>query len=197
MRTAAIAAVLLVTAAGGACGDATSTSPDADPNDPRPVVVLSTSKGDLVVRLEPDEMPITTANFLAYVDSGWYDGTLVHRSIQDWVIQGGGYTTGLVRKEPMPSIALESSARVPHVHGAISMARSQAPDSATSQWFIVDWPHDSDGPQRQLDGDFAAFGNLIEGFDVLDAIAKVPTHTVGALEDVPVTELVVTRAARR
>ncbi|HVV85396.1 MAG TPA: peptidylprolyl isomerase [Kofleriaceae bacterium] len=197
---APLSAVLLLVGL-GACGDATpaspDASPDADPNDPRPVVVLSTTKGDLVVRLEPDAMPITTANFLAYVDGGWYDGTLIHRVVPDWVIQGGGYTTGLTPKQTMPPIGLETSPRVPHVHGAISMARTQDPDSATSQWFIVDWPHDSTGPQRDLDGQYAAFGNLIEGFDVLDAIVAVPTHATGSLEDVPVDEITVTHAARR
>lgn len=186
----------------GACGgDPTAAGPDAATVDAtgeaRPVVVLSTSKGDLVVRLEPGEMPITTANFLSYVDSGWYDGTLVHRVVADWVIQGGGFKTGLVPKATMPAIQLETSPNVPHVHGAISMARSNNPNSATSQWFIVDWPQGGDGPQRQLDGDYAAFGNLIEGFDVLAAISAVPTHTAGGLEDVPVTEVVVTHAARR
>lgn len=188
-RTAFAAIVLL-----GACGDDGGT---VVPPGGKPVVVLTTSLGDMVVEIESGEMPVTSANFLAYVDSGWYDGTLVHRVDDDWVIQGGGYTTGLTPKTANAPINLETSANVPHVHGAISMARTNNPNSATSQWFIVHWPHDTDGPQRQLDGDYAAFGNLIEGDDVLNAIAAVPVHTVGSLQNVPVTEVVVTSARRR
>ena len=180
-----------------ACGDDAASGPDADPNQPKPVVVLTTSLGDLVVELEPVEMPRTTANFLSYVDRGWYDGTLVHRVDSDWVIQGGGYTTGLAAKAPDAAIELETSPAVTHVHGALSMARSNDPDSATSQWFIVHWPHGTTGPQRQLDGAYAAFGHLIEGDDVLSMIAAQPIHTVGSLQNVPVTEIVVTSARRR
>jgi peptidyl-prolyl cis-trans isomerase A (cyclophilin A) len=190
-----IAAVLLFV---GACSGEASAPPDARPDvGDKPEVVLSTSLGDMVVRLEPVEMPNTTANFLAYVDSGWYDGTLIHRVDPDWVIQGGGYTTGLVPKDGMDPIALETSDLVPHVHGAISMARTSDPDSATSQWFIVHWPHDGAPPQAQLDGAYAAFGNVIEGLDVLDAIAGVSTGTVGGLENVPIEEVTVTSATRR
>ena len=191
--------VALVLALVIGCGDdgGGNVGPDADPSTPKPVVVMTTTMGDLVVELEPVEMPRTTANFLAYVDSGWYDGTLVHRVDADWVIQGGGYTSGLTPKPAMAPIALETSAAVPHVHGAISMARTPDPDSATTQWFIVDWPHPSDGPQRQLDGQYAAFGNLIEGAEVLAAIRGVATRSTGGLENVPVTEVVVTSARRR
>ena len=195
MTKPALLVVLLL----GACGgdDAAPAGPDADPGTGKPVVVMTTRFGDLVVELEPVEMPRTTANFLAYVDAGWYDGTLVHRVDADWVIQGGGYTTGLAAKAPMPAIGLETSPRVPHVHGAISMARSNNPDSASSQWFIVDWPHPTSGPQRDLDGQYAAFGNVLEGLDVLAAITRESVHTVGPLQNVPVTEVVVTTARRR
>jgi peptidyl-prolyl cis-trans isomerase A (cyclophilin A) len=193
--TSRLAAVLLLL---GACSGGTGAPPDARPDvGDKPEVVLATSLGDLVVRLEPVEMPVTTANFLAYVDAGWYDGTLILRVDPDWVIQGGGYTTGLAPKTAMDPIALESSDLVTHVHGAISMARTADPDSATSQWFIVDWDHDSDGPQRDLDGDYAAFGIVIEGLDVLAAITAVSTGTVGDLMNVPVTEITVTSATRR
>jgi cyclophilin family peptidyl-prolyl cis-trans isomerase len=196
---AALALLLLA-----ACGSGGGASPDAsagqaDADDGNPVVVMATSMGDLVVELYPDQMPITTANFLRYIDDAWYDGTLIHRVVDDWVIQGGGYTSGLVPKTPYAPIALETSAQVSHVHGALSMARNpDVPDSATSQWFIVDWPDSGTPPQpAQLDGQFAAFGLLIEGFDVLAAITQVATTTSGALQDVPVTEIAVTSARRR
>lgn len=201
MRLPALLTLVLVAGTAGVtagCGDdGGPVGPDADPSTPKPVVVMTTGFGDLVVELEPIEMPRTTANFLAYVDAGWYDGTLIHRVDRDWVIQGGGYTAGLAAKPGNPAIDLEASPRVPHVHGAISMARTNDPDSATSQWFIVDWPHANAGPQRQLDGSYAAFGNVIEGLDVLAAISAVSVRTVGSLDNVPVTEIVVTTAARR
>ena len=195
MNRLAAVLLLLLAACGGDDGD--SLGPDADTTVAKPVVVMSTRLGDLVVQLEPVEMPRTTANFLAYVDAHWYDGTLIHRVDADWVIQGGGYTAGLAPKAGMPAIALETSARVPHVHGAISMARSNDRNSATSQWFIVDWPQGGNGPQRDLDGDYAAFGNVIEGLDVLDAITNVSVHSVGSLDNVPLAEIAVTSAVRR
>jgi peptidyl-prolyl cis-trans isomerase A (cyclophilin A) len=161
-------------------------------------VVLETTLGNMVVRLADAEMPVTTANFLTYVDSGFYDDTLVHRVIDDWVIQGGGYSSGLVPKSPNPPIVLETSSAVGHVHGAISMARTSDPNSATSQWFIVDWPTNGTPPQpAQLDGQYAAFGIVIEGLDVLEAITQVTTGSQGGLTDVPAVEVLVTAARRR
>lgn len=163
-----------------------------------PVVVLETTLGNLVVRLAAAEMPRTTQNFLDYVDSGFYDGTLVHRVIDDWVIQGGGFTSGLKSKPTRAPIALETSPQVKHVHGAISMARTNDPDSATSQWFLCDWPKDTMPRQpASLDGKYAAFGVLIEGFDVLEKITRVMTVSRPPFADVPAQEIVVTRARRR
>jgi cyclophilin family peptidyl-prolyl cis-trans isomerase len=191
--------LLLVAACGSGAGSVIDAGPDVpDGSAAETVVVVETSMGDLVVELYPDEMPVTTTNFLSYVDEGWYDGTLIHRVVDDWVIQGGGYTAGLAAKTPHAPIALETSAQVSHVHGAISMARTSDPDSATSQWFIVDWPDSGTPPQpAQLDGQYAAFGVLIEGFDVLAAITQVATTTSGALDDVPVTEISINSAHRR
>ncbi|MFH0903342.1 MAG: peptidylprolyl isomerase [Pseudomonadota bacterium] len=163
-----------------------------------PVVVMETTMGNLVIQLEAELMPQTTANFLQYVDSGFYDGTLIHRVIDDWVIQGGGFSSGLVAKTANAPIALETNKLVTHVNGAISMARTNDPNSATSQWFIVDWPKTGTPPQpSQLDGNYAAFGVLIEGFDVLEAITKVATGKSDVHSDVPQTEIVVQSAHRR
>lgn len=198
MRPSSLLAAALGVVACAACAGDVPAKPDARPDvGPKPEVVLSTTLGELVVRLEPVEMPITTENFLAYVDAGFYDGTLIHRVVPGWVIQGGGYTAGLAPKPAMAPIPLETSDRVTHVHGAISMARTSDPDSATSQWFIVDARGAEPPPQRQLDGQYAAFGVLIEGDDVLAAITAVTTGSAGELDDVPVTEITVTAATRR
>jgi cyclophilin family peptidyl-prolyl cis-trans isomerase len=206
IRQSAIAfsLTLLPAACGGGAADADADAgltvdagPTIDAGDTNPVVRIATAMGELVVELYPVQMPVTTANFLAYVDAGFYDGTLIHRVVENWVIQGGGYTTGLMEKPPNPPIPLEQSDLVSHVHGALSMARTNDPDSATSQWFIVDWPDEGNPPQPgQLDGNYAAFGVLIEGFDVLDAISKVPVESQAPLSDVPVDEIVVTSMMR-
>jgi cyclophilin family peptidyl-prolyl cis-trans isomerase len=159
-----------------------------------PIVVMETTMGTLRVQLDREHEPITTANFLHYVDEHFYDGTLVHRVIDGWVIQGGGYVPGLVPKPAdAPAIPLEVNPADSHVNGAISMARTADPGSATTQWFLVDWPKTGTPPQpAQLDGRYAAFGVLTQGFDVLDAISQVATSSRGGLDNVPVMDVVVT-----
>jgi cyclophilin family peptidyl-prolyl cis-trans isomerase len=193
-------AIILLLGCGSSGGTAT---PDAAMPDglasSNPVVVIETSMGNMVVTLDQQHEPITTGNFLHYVDEHFYDGTIIHRVVDGWVIQGGGYTSGLMPKAAdQPAIPLETSPLDSHVNGAISMARTSDPNSATTQWFIVDWPKTGTPPQpAQLDGSYAAFGVLIEGFDVLDGISMVQTTTMGGLQSVPTTEIVVTRMYRR
>jgi peptidyl-prolyl cis-trans isomerase A (cyclophilin A) len=184
---------------GGQPGLPHDAAPQPDAAGSLPVVVMETTMGNMVVQLDVVHMPITTSNFLHYVDEHFYDGTLVHRVVDNWVIQGGGYTSGLVAKAPdQPPIPLETSSFDSHVNGAISMARTSDPNSATTQWFIVDWPKTGTPPQpAQLDGHYAAFGVLLQGFDVLDRISAVPTTTQGSLENVPQSEIVVTRMYRQ
>ncbi len=159
----------------------------------KPRVRISTSMGDMVIELEPDLMPITTSNFLAYVDDGFYSNTIIHRVIPDFVIQGGGFTSGLTSKPATrPAIQLETSAEVLHDYGAISMARTNDPNSATTQFFVVNSPTGA----SSLDGQYAAFGHMIEGNAALDAISAVMTGTQGQFEDVPVQEVVVTSITR-
>jgi peptidyl-prolyl cis-trans isomerase A (cyclophilin A) len=179
---------------GGTAGGAGQGGSDAGPDAPtaKPAVEIVTSLGTLVVELEPDKMPITTDNFLAYVDDGFYAGTIVHRVIPSFMIQGGGFQPGLVPKATQEPIMLETHADLNHVYGAISMARTSDPNSATSQFFIV---NDQTGASH-LDGQYAAFGNLIEGASVLDAISAVPTETQGSFDDVPVDDVVVISAQR-
>ncbi|HLT36537.1 MAG TPA: peptidylprolyl isomerase, partial [Enhygromyxa sp.] len=157
-----------------------------------PIVVFETTLGTMVLQLDAVRAPITVENFLGYVSSSWYDNTIFHRVIDGFVIQGGGYQPGLVLKQTVGTIPLEIDPALTHVDGAIAMARRQEPDTAESQWYITD------GPTPQLDGSYAVFGVIIDGFEVRNAISAVATETVEwmgfPLDDVPVDDVVVTAA---
>lgn len=165
-------------------GDTSSGGPVDLCGGDAPKILFSTTLGDMVVQLDAVNAPNTTANFISYVEEGFFDGTIFHRVIDGFVLQGGGYTPDLQPKATHPPIALEISA-LTHVDGAISMARTNDPNSATSQFFICD------GPQDLLDGEYAVFGVLIEGFDVLAAISAVPTGNEGMFSDVPIEDVIV------
>ena len=157
-----------------------------------PIVVLETNLGTIVVQLDGVRAPITVANFVTYVAAGFYDGTIFHRVIDNFVIQGGGFEPGPVLKETMGPIPREIHPQLRHVDGAIAMARNVEPDTAESQFYITD------GAQPGLDDSYAVFGVLIDGFPVRNAISGVDTHTVDwmgfPLEDVPVEDVVVEQA---
>ncbi len=153
-----------------------------------PLVVLETSLGDMVLQLDAVRAPITVANFLGYVSSGFYDNTIFHRVIDGFVVQGGGYEPGLVVKETLGPIPLEIDPELRHIDGAIGMARRSEPDTAESQWYLCD------GAQPSLDDQYAVFGVLVEGFDVLAAISAVPVTDVDPLTDVPVDDVLVEAA---
>ena len=174
--------------AGGSAGAAGTAGGSGNP-----VVEIDTSMGMLAIELDPVRMPVTTENFLAYVDAGFYSGTIIHRVIPDFVIQGGGYGPGFAPKATNPPIQLETHPEVTHVYGAISMARTTDPNSATTQFFVVNGQNGAHG----LDGDYAAFGIMIEGSAVLDAISQVPTTSTGGFDDVPVDDVVVNSVTRR
>lgn len=160
----------------------------ADCTGDAPHVLLMTTLGDMVVKLDAVNAPVTVANFIDYVESGFYNGTIFHRVIDNFVIQGGGFEPGLQQKPTNAPIALEISPELRHIDGAIAMARTNDPNSATSQFYICD------GPQGLLDDQYAVFGVLVDGFDVLDAIASVPVHDVGQFGDMPVEDVIVTMA---
>ena len=174
----------------GSSGSAGSAGGDAATG--KPVVEIETSLGTMAIELEPEKMPITTANFLAYVDAGFYSGTIIHRVIPGFVIQGGGYDANLSPKPTNAPIVLETHADLKHVYGAISMARTTDPNSATSQFFVVNGASASN-----LDGGYAAFGNMIEGNAVLDAISGVATASEAGFDDVPVEDITILSAKRR
>ncbi|MEM0492444.1 MAG: peptidylprolyl isomerase [Candidatus Thermoplasmatota archaeon] len=155
-----------------------------------PIAVISTSMGTIKVELYKNEMPTTTANFVRLAKDGFYDGLVFHRVIDDFMIQGGGfYPNGTHKNSPYGPIKLEINSKVLHVDGAISMARTNNPDSATSQFFICD------GSQPHLDGSYAVFGRVIEGIEVVRAIASLyPEHVTtkyGIYENWPVNDVLI------
>ena len=156
-----------------------------------PIAVIATTMGTIQVELYTDKMPTTTANFIKLANDGFYSGLVFHRVIDNFMIQGGGfYPNGTQKQDPYGTIKLETSPDVLHVDGAISMARLSSPvDSATSQFFICD------GAQTSLDGQYAAFGKVIEGMDVVRSIAALdPDHTTtkyGSNQNWPVDDVII------
>jgi len=159
-------------------------------------VLMKTNKGDIVVELDADKAPKSVANFLRYVDEGFYDGTIFHRVIKGFMIQGGGYTPDMVRKPTHEPIENEAKNGLKNVRGSIAMARTGDPHSATSQFFInhvnnanLDYP--------SFDGwGYAVFGKVVSGMEVVDAIATTPTGRHGPMRDVP-REPIIIQSVRR
>ncbi len=163
--------------------------------DTPPRVALETSHGTIVLELNPEKAPVTVENFLDYVDRGWYDGTIFHRVIDGFMIQGGGFTSDLQRKITRPEIENESKNGLSNKRGTISMARLPGPHTATAQFFINSV--DNDGLDAS-GGDFgyAVFGEVVEGLEVVDAISKVATGVKNGMGDVP-DETVAIKSAKR
>jgi|PlaIllAssembly_1097288.scaffolds.fasta_scaffold58442_2 cyclophilin family peptidyl-prolyl cis-trans isomerase len=165
---------------------------------PQPTVRLATTLGNIDLELDPEKAPVTVNNFLNYVNSGFYNNTIFHRVIAEFVIQGGGYSPGTpnpVPKTPtQPAIKLESNNGLANVRGSLAMARTSDPDSATSQYYInvVDNPA-LDYKSAEEPG-YAVFGRVTAGLDVVDAISVVPTRAVPSLglTNLPQTNVVVT-----
>lgn len=161
-----------------------------------PQIKLETTEGTIVLELDGRRAPITVRNFLDLVDSGYFDGTVFHRVIPNFMIQGGGYTADLKPKESGEPIANESGNGLPNMRGTIAMARTSDPHSATAQFFINVNDNDSLNPQPDRWG-YAVFGYVIEGMEVADKIANVRTGPGGQFSrDVPVVPIVLTRASR-
>lgn len=162
---------------------------------PKPQVTLFTSKGNITLELDPNTAPISTNNFLSYVSKGFYGSTLFHRVIAGFVIQGGGYTTGMNKKTSLYNpIALESNKGLSNLRGTLAMARTNAANSATSEFFInlvdnlfLDYK-DANSPG------YAVFGTVIQGMDVVDAIAAEPTGINNGYTDVPLADVTISLA---
>ncbi len=150
-----------------------------------PFVDVQTNHGTITIELLPEEAPVTVANFLNYADIGFYDNTLFHRVVNDFVIQGGGLGTDSIIKDTLPAIELESNNGLSNQRGTIAMARTSAPDSASSQFFINSIDNDFLDYQNSNNPGYAVFGFVIEGLDVVDTINEVKTD-VGNVPQEPV-----------
>lgn len=183
---AAVAALYLVSAPTQAqSGDEDATMPE---------VRFETSQGDFVLELRPDVAPETVENFLQYARDGFYEGTVFHRVIAGFMIQGGGFTAELSRKPTRDPIVNEASKDLPNQRGTIAMARTNNPDSATSQFFIN--VVDNDALNAGVRGaGYAVFGEVTEGMDVVDAIAAVETGYARGMRDVPVEPVIIEKVS--
>lgn len=158
-------------------------------------VRLTTSAGDIVIKLDEVKAPMTVANFVSYVKAGQYDGTIFHRVIPNFMIQGGGFTPELREKPTRPPIKLESRTGLSNVRGSVSMARTSDPDSAAAQFFINVADNSRLDAANSPDGNgYAVFGRVVSGMDVIDKIRKVPTGSKGSYDDVPNTPVVIKHA---
>ncbi|WP_435011684.1 peptidylprolyl isomerase [Tundrisphaera lichenicola] len=154
--------------------------------DDKPVVVMETSAGPVTIELDAKNAPITVANFLKYVDEGYYDNLIFHRVIPGFMVQGGGFDAKMSEKGKQHApIRNESSNGLPNTRGTLAMARTNDPDSATSQFFINLIDNDFLNSQGGRPG-YAVFGKVTDGMNVVDAIAKERTTTKGPHSDVPV-----------
>ena len=160
-------------------------------------VLLKTNKGDITLTLDAAKAPKTVANFLEYVKSGHYDGTIFHRVIDNFMIQGGGMTAGLKEKTSGAQIENEANNGLKNERGTVAMARTSDPHSATAQFFIN--VNDNDflnhtAPNAQGWG-YAVFGKVTDGLDVVDTIRKVKTGNAGFHQDVPTEDVVIEKAS--
>jgi peptidyl-prolyl cis-trans isomerase B (cyclophilin B) len=161
-----------------------------------PQVTLETSYGDIVIQLDAAAAPKTVANFLGYVNSGFYDGTIFHRVIQKFMIQGGGFTPDMTQKATKPPIPNEAYNGLLNLRGTIAMARTGDPHSATAQFFIntVDNPFLNHRSKTPDEWGYCVFGKVIRGMDVVDSIAKTPTTRQGMYSDVPFGPVIIKKA---
>jgi cyclophilin family peptidyl-prolyl cis-trans isomerase len=158
------------------------------------VVELKTSKGDIVLVLDHKAAPVTVKNFVQYVQDGFFDGTIFHRVIKGFMIQGGGFTVNMQQKPTRAPITNEASNGLKNLRGTIAMARTNNPNSATAQFFIN---HANNTGLNFVQGQnpgYAVFGSVIKGLEVVDAIASVATTFRGGMQDVPTEPVTITYA---
>jgi cyclophilin family peptidyl-prolyl cis-trans isomerase len=187
--TLAFTTPLLCLAPGGASAQ---SAPGA-----KPVVVLTTTLGEIELELDEAKAPITVKNFLTYVDEGFYGGVIFHRVISGFMVQGGGFTPAMQQKKTHAPIQNEAANGLKNLRGSIAMARTSDPHSASAQWFInhkdnafLDYP-------GQDGWGYAVFGRVTKGMDVVDKIAAVKTGTKAGMGDVPAETVAIVSARRK
>jgi len=180
------------------CSGASAAEEAGKEKSAKPTVIMETSEGKIRVELFADKAPVTVKNFLQYVDEGFYNGTIFHRAIDGFMIQGGGFTPDMQQKTTRPPIKNEASAELKNELGTLAMARTAVVDSATAQFFInvqnnANLDHRDETPRGF---GYAVFGKVVEGMDVVDKIKKVPTTTSGMHQNVPKTPVVIQQVRR-
>jgi cyclophilin family peptidyl-prolyl cis-trans isomerase len=159
------------------------------------MVKLQTSMGDIVIELNEQAAPVTVENFLKYVEDGFFDGTIFHRVIPNFMIQGGGFTEDMSQTQTRDPIVNEAANGLKNERGTLAMARTSDPDSATAQFFINHKDNDFLNHAGTANPGYAVFGKTVEGMDVVDAIASVETTTKHGMDDVPVKPVVIISAS--
>lgn len=159
-----------------------------------PQVHFKTSAGDFVVEVYPDKAPKTVENFLQYVKDKHYNGTVFHRVVPGFMIQGGGFTADMVQKTTRGPIPLEARNGLKNDRGTIAMARTGAPDSATAQFFINVVDNDNLNAPKPDGNGYAVFGKVVQGLEVIDKIKATPTGNKGMYQDVPQTPIIINSA---
>ena len=162
---------------------------------PKPQVSIITSKGSFTLELDPATAPISVKNFLSYVKSGYYSNTLFHRVIPGFVAQAGGYTTGMVKKPgQLDPIELESNKGLSNARATVAMARTNVFNSATSEFYVNLVDNNFLDYKNAASPGYAVFGTVVQGMDVVDAIATEPTGVFNGSTDVPLTDITITMA---
>ena len=158
-------------------------------------VTLATSKGEIVVELYPDKAPLTVKSFLAYVNEKFYDGTIFHRVIPGFMVQGGGFTADMNQKATHAPVKNEAGNGLSNTRGTLAMARTSDPDSATAQFFINLKDNTFLDRAQSPDGwGYTVFGKVVSGMEAVDAIAGVPTGRKAGMSDVPTQSVTITTA---
>lgn len=189
-------AVLMSFMAGHAVADDDAATDEHDKKTASVYVHLTTSKGDIYLELDKEKAPISVENFIKYVEEEFYDGTIFHRVIPTFMIQGGGFTEELRQKPTREAIKNEWQNGLTNKRGTIAMARTAAPDSATAQFFIN--VRDNANLDQPISGGagYAVFGKMIAGMDVVDAIRTVPTAPQGGHQNVPREPVIIEKARK-
>ncbi len=170
--------------------------PETDLPVPGAVIAMTTTLGEIRIELYPNEAPLSAANFLQYVEDGFYDGTIFHRVVRGFVIQGGGFTADMTEKETRAPIQNEAQNGLRNGRGWLSMARTMDPHSATSQFFINTVDNATLDHKSPTPGGwgYAVFGRVVEGLDVVDAIEASPVVSRAGFNDVPQDPIAITSA---